>query len=68
MHTQAIIHVIDNNTALQLAGVTGDARYTAVRERLLQLNGMAELALRLGVDPLLLRFIKQHRQWLVEQL
>jgi len=69
MHTTDLIHAIETHTALQIAGYTGSLRATAVRERLLQLNGMLELAQRLnGCDAALLGFLKQHRAQLVEEL
>jgi hypothetical protein len=42
-----------NHTALQLAGLKGDARAHALRQRIQQLMGMLELARRLGEDALI---------------
>ena len=53
-----------NHTALQLAGLHGDARAHALRQRTQQIIGMLELARRLG-DDALVHFLDMHRDALL---
>ena len=53
-----------NHTALQLAGLKGDARAHVLRQRTQQLIGMLELARRLG-DDALVHALESHRDALL---
>jgi len=69
MHTQAIIHAIENHSILQIAGFQNEQYQIAVRERLLQVNGMLEVVQRMdSIDPILLRFLKAHKEQLAEKI
>ena len=60
-------HATLNHTALQLAGLKGDARAHALRQRTQQLIGMLELARRLG-DDALTQFLESHRDALTHMI
>ena len=56
-----------NHTALQLAGLTGDARAQVLERRTQQLIGMLELARRLGDDDLV-HALASHRDALLHMI
>ena len=56
-----------NHTALQLAGLKGDARAHALRQRTQQILGMLELARRLDDDSLV-QFLESHRDALLHMI
>jgi len=64
MHINAIITAIENHSVLIIATAEENERHETLNKRIYEVRGMLELARRLSGHHRLVRFLKDHIEWL----